>query len=120
METILIVEDEPLIAWSVEDDLTDAGYEVLVAHSGDEAMRLLESRGDVSTVFTDVDMPGTLNGLTLAACVSRRWPPMKIIITSGKDRPYLDEMPRGCQFLSKPYLMTQVRRAIAEANADAR
>ena len=115
METVLVVEDEALIAWTVEDDLTDAGYNVLVAHNAVEAVKLLESHSDITTVFTDIDMPGTLNGLKLAACVSRRWPPLKIIITTGKARPDQTEMPKGSKFLPKPYLMEQVRSAIASA-----
>ena len=113
METVLVVEDEPLIAWTVEDELTDAGYNVVVAHTADEAMKVLEARSDITTLFTDIDMPGTLNGLKLAAFVSRRWPPIKIIITTGKSRPDPTEMPKGSRFLPKPYLMSQVRQAIA-------
>jgi DNA-binding NtrC family response regulator len=113
VDTVLIVEDEPLIAWTVEDDLTDAGYNVVVATNADQALELLESRSDITTVFTDVDMPGTLDGLTLSACVSRRWPQLKIIITTGKQPPDPTHMPKGSTFLPKPYLVDQLRAAIA-------
>ena len=112
METVLVVEDEPLIAWTVEDELTDAGYNVVVAHTADEAMKVLEARSDITTLFTDIDMPGTLNGLKLAACVSRRWPLVKIVITTGKSRPRQTDMPKGSKFLPKPYLLSQVRQTI--------
>lgn len=112
MDTVLVVEDEPLIAWNVEDELTEAGYNVLVAANASQAISLLEARTDITTVFTDIDMPGTINGLRLAACVSRRWPPIKIIITTGKTPPDRTEMPKGSTFLPKPYLMQQVRNAI--------
>jgi DNA-binding NtrC family response regulator len=113
VETVLIVEDELLIAWTVEDELTDAGHKVVVAHTADEAIQLLEKRSDITTLFTDIDMPGTLNGLKLAACVSRRWPPVKIIVTTGKARPDETEMPKGSKFLPKPYLLSQLRAALA-------
>ena len=63
MDTVLVVEDEPLIAWNVEDELTEAGYNVLVAANASQAISLLEARTDITTVFTDIDMPGTINGL---------------------------------------------------------
>lgn len=113
METVLVIEDEPLIAWTVEDDLADAGHNVLVAHTADDGMRLLETRSDITTLFTDINTPGTLNGLKLAACVSRRWPHVGIVITTGNERPDESEMPKGSKFLPKPYLLSQVRTAIA-------
>ena len=113
MDTVLIVEDEPLIAWSVENDLTDAGYNVVVAMNADQALKMLESRSDIATLFTDIDMPGTLDGLKLSACVSRRWPHLKIIITTGKRSPDPAHMPKGSTFLAKPYLLGQLRSAIA-------
>ena len=113
MDTVLVVEDEPLIAACVEDDLIDAGYDVVVAVNADQALKLLESRNDITTLFTDVDMPGTLDGLKLSACVSRRWPQVKIIITTGKRPPDPTHMPKGSTFLPKPYLLGQLRSAIA-------
>ena len=112
MDTVLIVEDEPLIA-AAEDDLTDAGYDVVVAMNADQALKMLKSRSDIATLFTDIDMPGTLDGLKLSACVSRRWPHLKIIITTGKRSPDPTHMPKGSTFLAKPYLLGQLRSAIA-------
>ena len=120
MDTVLIVEDEPLIAWSVEDDLADAGYTVVVASNADEALKLLESRGDITTVFTDVDMPGSLDGLKLSAYASRRWPHLKIIITTGKGPPDPIHMPKGSTFLSKPYHLAQLRNAIVGMDGQGR
>ena len=87
MTTVLVVEDEPLIALDISDELTRAGYNVLTAANADEAIVLLEKRSDIATIFTDIDMPGSMNGLKLAAAVRKRWPPVNIIITTGKRRP---------------------------------
>ena len=87
MPVVLIVEDEPLIRNLVSDELTDAGFGVIEAGDADAAIALLEFRQDIRLVFTDIDMPGSMNGLLLAACVRDRWPPVHIIITTGKARP---------------------------------
>ena len=72
---VLVVEDEALVRFTICEDLTSDGYEVLSAASADEAIEILESRNDISTVFTDVEMPGSMDGLKLAAAVRDRWPP---------------------------------------------
>jgi two-component system, response regulator PdtaR len=72
--TVLVVEDEPWVRLSVSEDLAEAGYDVLVAANADEAIEILERRRDIRLVFTDVDMPGSMDGLKLAAFISDRWP----------------------------------------------
>ena len=87
-EIILLVEDEALVRMLASDILTEeAGYRVIEAVNADEALTLLEARPDVRLVFTDVDMPGSLNGFTLARIVDMRWPKIRIIVTSGHARP---------------------------------
>ena len=98
---ILVVEDESLINLMVSEDLRAAGHKVISAYNADQAIAILESRNDIRLVFTDVDMPGSMDGLRLAAVVRDRWPPVQIVVTSGK----LPEMalPGDMPFLPKPY-----------------
>ena len=90
------------------DDFQLAGYEVVSAYDADEAIEILEHRRDIHLVFTDVDMPGSMDGLKLAATVRHRRPPVHIIITSGKAHPRSTEMPPDSQFISKPWLIGDV------------
>lgn len=99
----------------VEDALRDAGYDVLTATNADQAIRMLESDRSISLVFTDIDMPGSMDGLKLAAAVRDRWPPVDIVIASGKHRPARDEMPDRSVFLPKPYLSNEILVAINRA-----
>jgi CheY-like chemotaxis protein len=101
MPTVLVVEDEVLIREVVKEELEDAGYTVIVAEHADAAIAILEARQDIHLVFTDIDMPGSMNGLKLAACVRDRWPPVHIIITTGKSRPAT--IPANALFIPKPY-----------------
>lgn len=102
MSTVLIVEDEVLIREIVKDELEAEGYEVLVASDADVAIKILESREDVHLIFTDVNMPGSMDGVRLAAAVRDRWPPVHIILTSGKARPLT--IPANALFIPKPYV----------------
>ncbi len=102
------------------DTLTeDAGYKVIEAVNADEALILLESRRDVRLVFTDVNMPGALNGFALARIVDMRFPGIEVIVTSGQARPGVGDLPKGKRFLPKPYapsaLITMVQEMIGEA-----
>ena len=81
---VLIVEDEFLIRMDAVDMITSAGFEVVEAKDADEAIEILEGRLDITIVFTDVNMPGSMDGLKLAAAIRGRWPPIKIVATSGK------------------------------------
>jgi CheY-like chemotaxis protein len=102
LATVLVVEDEALVREVVQDELEDAGYEVIPAVSADAAIAILEARADIHLVFTDIDMPGSMDGLKLAACVRDRWPPIHIIITTGKAKPL--EIPANALFIPKPYV----------------
>jgi len=100
---VLVVEDEPIIRCITVIVIEDAGYEVVEAQDADRAVVILESRTDIRIVFTDIDMPGSMDGLKLAACVRGRWPPIEIIITSGHHRQADLALPLRSVFLSKPY-----------------
>jgi CheY-like chemotaxis protein len=100
---VLVVEDEPLQRMMAVDLVLDAGFEVVEAWSADEAVTILESRSDIRIVFTDVDMPGSMDGLKLAAAIRDRWPPIEIIVTSGHMRMTEETLPERSVFFSKPY-----------------
>ena len=110
MPTVLVVEDEPLIRDIIAEQLTDAGYEVVEVGDAGKAIAILEARQDIQLVFTDIDMPGSMDGLKLAVAVRNRWPPVHIIITTGKARPMI--IPANALFIPKPYLSKAVVTAI--------
>ncbi len=105
---VLVVEDEALIRMDVADDLEQAGFNVLEAGNTDEALSLLRSHPEIQALFTDIEMPGSMNGLTLAAMVHDRWPPIKIIVTSGRVRVRKFDLPEDALFVPKPYSNGQV------------
>lgn len=101
-----------LIGMLVVEQLKEAGYTVLSASNADEAIALLEKHSEVRFIFTDVDMPGSMDGLKLAAVVRNRWPPIDIIITSGKNTPAAARIPHRSVFLAKPYRVEAVLAAV--------
>jgi DNA-binding NtrC family response regulator len=109
---ILVVEDEALVRWATRDGIEDAGFQVHDARNADEAIKLLEANPDIGLIFTDVDMPGSMDGVKLAHYVRERWPPVKIIVTSGFKNITRDQLPNGSLFLSKPYQREQLRQQI--------
>ena len=100
---VLLVEDEPLVRMFGADVLEEAGFEVVEAVDGDEALAVLEARPDIAVLFTDVNMPGSLDGLDLARVVHARRPDIKLLIASGKVRLGDDDIPNAGRFLPKPY-----------------
>ena len=100
---ILIVEDEFLIRMHAAEMIKRAGYDVVEAINADEAILILETRRDIRVVFTDVRMPGSMDGLKLAHAVRHRWPPVHIVATSAYHAKLKDELPAGSVFLPKPY-----------------
>lgn len=112
--TVLIVEDEAIIRFAAVSIVQEAGFDVLEAGTADEAMRILESRSDVQVVFTDINMPGSMDGLRLACTVRDRWPLIELIVTSGKIALPPAELPERGQFLAKPYSGRQVTHALHE------
>lgn len=105
---VLVVEDEPLLRLFATDMIEDAGFEVIDVGNASEAIAILEDRPDVRIVFTDVDMPGGIDGIKLAACIRDRWPPIAIIITSGKPWPSGVTLPHQAVFFSKPYRQDRI------------
>lgn len=111
---ILVVEDEPFILFVMGEHLQDEGFTVSLARNANEALSLLEKNADISLMFTDIDMPGGMNGLALSSMVRDRWPSVKIIITSGQRQVEITEIPDGAMFFSKPYDHEEVVSSMRE------
>ena len=105
---VMVVDDDVLERMGAADMFLDAGYRVLEAGNAEEALRLFETNADIRVLFTDVSMPGSMNGADLARDVARRWPAIGIIMTSGRPRP--DALPLRMCFHDKPYEPTAVLR----------
>jgi two-component system, response regulator PdtaR len=108
-QVVLIVEDEALIRMHAADMICDLGFEVIEAADADQAISLLESNPNVSVVFTDIQMPGSMDGLRLVAAIRKRWPPVALLVTSGQLRPKDNELPENAHFLPKPYMMGELK-----------
>ena len=114
---VLVVEDEPLLRMDIACDLEERGMDVLEAANANEALTILQENQTVAALFTDIDMPGSMNGLGLAATVRDRWPPIKIIVTSGHRQVKSSQMPNGSRFFGKPYSSEEVANALLEMSA---
>jgi CheY-like chemotaxis protein len=113
---ILVVEDELLIRMNAVEMIEEA-FEVVEAGNADEAIVILEGRLDVAVVFTDIQMPGSMDGLKLAAVVRLRWPPIKIVATSGQVKIGVGDLPQGSRFLQKPYSPAEIMKTLRELMA---
>jgi CheY-like chemotaxis protein len=111
---VLVVEDEPLVRMAICLHLEESGFEVFEAVDADEAVKLLEHHESIQLLFTDIDMPGSMDGLKLAAFVRGRWPPIRIIVTSGKRMVEVTDLPDGSMFFGKPYGLEAVTTAMKE------
>ncbi len=111
-QTVLIVEDEPLLRMDAAEAIGAAGYAVLEAGNADEAIDILERRPDISIVFTDIDMPGSMDGLKLSHFVRGRWPPIRIIATSAHSHISERDLPEHSRFIAKPYTPAVIQEAI--------
>src|SRR5258705_13509500 len=111
---VLIVEDEFLLRMDAVDMIAAAGFEAVEAANADEAIKILEARRDITVVFTDIQIPGSMDGLKLARAVRGRWPPIKIVATSGRVNIRIDDLPEGGRFLPKPYLPEEIAGTLRE------
>jgi CheY-like chemotaxis protein len=118
---VLVVEDDFLIRISAVEMIEAAGFDVVEAANADEAIEILISRLDIAVVFTDIQMPGSMDGLKLAAKIRGRWPPIKIVATSGLVDVRRLDLPDGGRFLPKPYSCADIVGALRElTSAEAR
>ena len=99
---VLVVEDEMLLRMRAVDIVEDAGFTSVEAVDADEAVAILESRSDIALLFTDIQMPGSMDGLKLAHAVHERWPPVKIILVSGQLKLANIDIPANSRFFGKP------------------
>jgi CheY-like chemotaxis protein len=100
---VLVVEDELLLRMLAVEVVEEAGFIAIEARDADEAVMLLESRTDITLLFTDINMPGSMDGLKLAHAVRDRWPPIKILVVSGQQRLQSSDLPSHSCFVGKPY-----------------
>jgi two-component sensor histidine kinase/ActR/RegA family two-component response regulator len=106
--SVLVVEDEMILRMRAVDIVEDAGFNPVEAVNADEAISILESRSDISLLFTDIQMPGSIDGLKLAHAVHDRWPSIKIILVSGQVKPSDAERPAQSRFFGKPLGVEQM------------
>lgn len=111
---VLLVEDEWLLRMDAVEMIRSAGFEVVEAENADDAIEILEVRRDITVVFTDIQMPGSMDGLKLARAVRGRWPPIKIVATSGLVDVGEKDLPDGGRFLAKPYSSEQLADMLRE------
>ena len=119
LHSVLIVEDESLIRLETADCLTEAGFIVYEAANADEAIRMMENHNEIRLVLTDINMPGSMDGLKLSHYVRNRWPPVKIIVTSGHTKVPAHHLPSGALFLDKPYRPESLARQFHDLIASA-
>jgi len=116
---VLVVEDEMLLRMRAVDMVEDAGFTSVEAVDADEAVAILESRSDIALTFTDIQMPGSMDGLKLAHTVHKRWPPIKIILVSGQLKPANADIPANSRFYGKPLeakeMIAELQRMIGHA-----
>jgi len=109
---VLVVEDESILRLQTVVTIENAGYSVIEACSADEAIAILEMREDIRVVVTDIEMPGSTDGIKLARAISDRWPPIELVVTSGRRRVRADELPPRAKFMPKPYTPDVLVRVI--------
>jgi len=102
LPNVLIVEDEMILRMRAVDIVEDAGFTPIEAVNADDALAILESRSDIEMLFTDIQMPGSMDGLKLAYAVRERWPLIKIMIVSGQLKLTDTDKPADSRFFGKP------------------
>jgi CheY-like chemotaxis protein len=111
---VLVVEDDFLLRMDAVDIVKDAGFEAEEAANADDAIAIIETHPNIHVVFTEVQMPGTMDGLKLARFVKDRWPPIKIVATSGRIKISEEDLPEGSIFVPKPYSPAQIVNTLRE------
>jgi CheY-like chemotaxis protein len=114
---VLVVEDESFLRENAVEIIEAAGFVALQASNADEAIQILESRDDIRVMFTDIQMPGSMDGLKLAQAVRGRWPPIEIVATSGRVMLGEHDLPARGRFVAKPYSAAEITRALCELTA---
>jgi CheY-like chemotaxis protein len=111
---VLVAEDDALIRMGAADQLELDGYEVLEAANAGEALAMIQVRPEVKVLFTDIDMPGELDGMELAELVHQRWPEVLLLVTSGRQSLSDGDVPDDGMFVAKPYAGEKLSGALKE------
>jgi CheY-like chemotaxis protein len=109
---VLLVEDDSLLRWASAEALAQAGFDVIEAADAHTALVTLQSRDDVSVLFTDIEMPGMMDGLELARRARDLWPALRILVTSARSAPPARTLPARGRFVGKPYAQDEIVRDI--------
>jgi CheY-like chemotaxis protein len=115
--SVLVVEDDPLLLLNAMDLVEDAGFHAYGAGNAEAAIALMEIHADIRVLFTDIQMPGSMDGLKLAQAVRDRWPPVMIIVTSGHVKVGREDMPADGLFFAKPYAPGAILEALSALSA---
>jgi CheY-like chemotaxis protein len=115
---VLVVEDDDFLRLASSCELAENGFDTLVARSADEAVAILDEHESIDALFTDICMPGSMNGVALAHHVRERRPHAFLVITSGEALPQGEALPRNSRFVPKPYTMPDIAAMIRENVAD--
>jgi|SRR6478736_814699 DNA-binding NtrC family response regulator len=114
---VLVVEDDAILRLHALDIVEEAGFTAIEARNADEAIAILESRTDIALLFTDVNMPGSMDGVKLAHAVRNRWPPIKIVVVSGHVQLDENDLPPNSRFFGKPFeaqkMVSELRELIS-------
>lgn len=117
---VLVVEDNPIILFNAVYLVESAGFEAIGAKNADEAIRILEAKPHIHLVFTDVEMPGTMDGIKLAHYIRGRWPQVHLIIVSGRTLVNESDLPASSTFFAKPYderkLILEMKRMLSASD----
>lgn len=109
---VLVVEDDALLRAEAVDLCIEAGFTTYEARNADQAIHLLERHSDIRVLFTDIEMEGTMDGLKLAHAVRERWPPVSIMVTSGRRKVTKEDLPENGLFFAKPYPPDDIVKAL--------
>jgi CheY-like chemotaxis protein len=117
MAVVLVVEDEFLIRMNTVNMVAEAGYDTLEASNADQALEILERHPEIAIVLTDINMPGSLNGIGLAETVAEQWPNVRVVLTSGRYLLRDEDLPDDDRFIVKPFdeeQLSNVLRGLAQ------
>jgi CheY-like chemotaxis protein len=112
--TVLVVEDDEILRMCAANVIADAGFTPIEAANADEAIAILESRSDIALLFTDIQMPGSMDGLGLTRTVQERWPAIKIILVSGRAELSELDRPANSRFFQKPFTTRQIIQGLQD------
>ena len=115
---VLVVEDEAMTRLNAVDTIEAIGCEAIAASDADEAVSILEARADIRAVFTDIQMPGSMDGLDLVRLVNTRWPGLVVLVASGRTSITPTDLPNGVLFFAKPYTRPQIETALRRLTAN--